>query len=175
MLRLIVVSCVLLIATSCSSGSEDRGTASPSTRSQTTPKPTAAATSDPLEGRWTTDTITPRMVKQHLNDAGLGKAVRTVVDDQGYPTALNLTLAAGKYQLADADGAVLDVGSYEVQDNRITLVAAATGVGPTFTWDLDGDELNLDFVSSTGTPYKGQPDEAFARPIYDVPTFTRDG
>lgn len=174
MRRILAASCVILMATGCGSDSEDGGAAtSAAPGPATSTAPADATPTDPLEGRWQSDTVTRRMVTRHLTDAGLRRAVTTVLEDQGYPTSFTLTMTDARYQIANADGDIYDEGSYEVQDKQITLTAAATGAGPTFAWSLADDVLDLQFVSSTGTPYKGLPDEAFARPLYDVPTFTR--
>jgi hypothetical protein len=130
---------------------------------------------DPLEGQWRSSTVTPRQVTRNLRGAGLGGAARTVVADQGYPTGFTLVLQGGRYRLTTRDGGEMDVGTYEVDGDRLHLVAAETGHGPTLRWTREGDSLDLVFVESDGTPYKGIPDEAFARPLYDVPVYRLAG
>ncbi|MGN6574737.1 MAG: hypothetical protein ACTHKG_03540 [Nocardioides sp.] len=131
----------------------------------------AAAPADPLEGQWASGTVTPKQVSRNLKGAGLGDAARTVIADQGYPARFTLALSSGQYRLTTQDGSVIDTGTYAVQGRRLRLIAAETGHGPTLRWTRDGDSLDLVFVKSDGTPYKGIPDEAFARPLYDVPSY----
>ena len=164
------------LAAGCGGSTEHEAASSPAGSAAGSPagETTAAAddgSGDPLEGQWSSSTVTPKQVTRNLQAAGLGKAAPTVIADQGYPTSFTLVLQGGRYRLTTRDGSVMDMGSYEVEGRRLHLVAGETGHGPTFRWTLDGDVLDLTFVESDGTPYKGIPDEAFARPLYDVPAY----
>ncbi|HZJ51676.1 MAG TPA: hypothetical protein VFF07_12740 [Actinomycetota bacterium] len=104
-----------------------------------------------------------------LKDNGLGEAAKVVVDDVGYPTSWTLVASDGGYVTTRDDGEVVDEGAYEIDGDRVAFNAGGGDV--VYRWTIKGDELSFRFVKDEALPYKGLPDEAFNRPIYESKPF----
>ena len=132
----------------------------------------------PIDGTWTTGTLTPDDFRSALTTHGLGKHADAFLSDFGGSVDLTLEVGGGFWTLSSSiDGgatAVTDRGTFEVDDQQVTVLPNSGGENA-FRWKVAGDELSLDLVSTTEPPYEGVPAEVFQRGLYTAAPFTKDG
>jgi hypothetical protein len=105
------------------------------------------ATPSELVGSWVTDEITERQAREAANLANLRPGVRLRV----FPTSFTLTLHAdGRFVTTEADGNVVDEGTYAVYGDMLDLRNAPWNAGPgqiarhlRFSFVTDGSTLRL--------------------------------
>jgi hypothetical protein len=136
------------------------------------------ATAGPLEGAWQTRAIRPAQVTAFLKDHGLGDAAPTVITDEGYPARLTLHMIGlyswmgFRYSVTRQDGQVIDIGSYEIHRDRIAFLSDSSDSGKVvYRWTREVDALSLTFLRDTAPDYRGYPDEAFHRAIFEMSAF----
>ncbi len=121
-----------------------------------------------VDGKWQTATITPADVRTFLEAEGLGGAADAVVAANAYPTSFIVSMDGNLYGVTDADGTYVDSGFLSVDGDRVTFDPKNTTGDVVYTWSMEGDTLILTFVSDSSPDYKGFPDEAFNRTIYEL-------
>jgi hypothetical protein len=174
----------LALAAGC--GSSDAGSADDAASPPSSSTPTSSASETetetaevtPIDGTWTTPTLTPTDFRRVLTAHGLGKHTDAFLSGFGEAVALTLEVGGGFWTLSSSvDGgatAVADRGSFEIDDKTVVVLPNSGGKN-TFRWKVAGDELTLDLVSTTEPPYEGVPAETYQRGLYTASPFGRMG
>lgn len=128
----------------------------------------------PLDGKWRTAVITKQDVRSFLAEIRLSEAADVVAAE--YPQIFTFSVNAGQYgtvsaRVAGGTAEGVDSGVIEVDGNRLILIAEGGGQ-VVYTWTLDGDTLQLTYVSDTFPDVGGIADEAFGRAIYEASPMT---
>lgn len=171
----VAASAAVVVAMSTGDVRDSRGV-EPADRA---PTPTAPALSSPLEGTWTSGLLDGADVRVAARAAGapgvardmlavLPRApFRVVVVVRGANLESSVQRVAGRPE-------VLDRESLSVEGNLLTVRPFAVSARTVHSWSIDGDELTMDFRSTTeGEDDAGVPGEAWQRLLYDSVTFTR--
>ncbi len=166
---------VLLIG--CGSD-EDASTSTSKAQTPTATQTAAADATAPLEGTWQTGSISPRDVAATLRRDGLAKWIErfrpiTPIADS---TTLILDLHDGEWDLygKPRSGPREEIdydAEYVVKGDKVTKIHAT---GETrYRWSVDGNTLELKWLSTTEPPVQGVPDEVFGRALYMTQPFMR--
>lgn len=180
-----VAAAVAALALTAGCGSTDTGPtdepasassgSSPTSSGTETETSTETAAATPIDGTWSTSTLAPADFRSALTAHGLGKHADAFLSGFGEAVVLTLEVGGGFWTLSSSiDGgatAVTDRGTFEVDDQRVRVLPNSGGEN-TFRWDVSGDELTLDLVSTSEPPYEGVPAEVFQRGLYTSAPFT---
>ena len=169
---------VAVLLTGCGSD-DDADTVSTSNAQTPTATQTAAAgATSRLDGVWRTGPISPRDVAATLRRDGLAKWIERFrpVSPIADSTTLILDLHDGEWDLygKPRSGPREEIdydAEYVVKGDRVTKIHA-TGATE-YRWSVDGDALELEWLSTTEPPHLGIPDEVFGRALYMTQLFMR--
>lgn len=171
----------------CGGDDEDESSPSdstPATATSTTSAPEDAAASqaaDAVEGRWETAPISRSAVETTLGAVGLSQWIEQWIglsDFQDFreDAVVTLSLEQGRWTAEVAVGddppQVADAGSFSVEGDTVLYTPNSGGVN-TYRWMIDGDQLELEFISTTEPDFAGIPNEVFQRALYTVSPFQR--
>ena len=133
----------------------------------------------PVDGVWTTRSVSARQQSSEIRSAGFSASnvTRFLADQQETGSIVyTLRFEDGIFQtLAAADGGPsqpIDTGSYAVTGNHITIRPFA-GSLTVWRFSLVGDELMLALVRDTQPNHAGMPDAVFQHGIYTTAPFFR--
>jgi hypothetical protein len=176
-ITLTVLGVAVLLA-SCGSDDDAKTVSTSNAQTPTATQTAAAHATSPLDGVWQTGFISPRDVAATLRRDGLAKwnkrfrSISPVADG----ATLILDLHDGEWDLygKPRSGPREEIdydAEYVVEGDRVTKIH---GTGETvYRWSVDGDALELEWLSTTEPPAEGIPDEVFGRALYMTQRFMR--
>ncbi|SFA82507.1 hypothetical protein SAMN05192575_101632 [Nocardioides alpinus] len=176
----------LTLVTACgSSATPDPDTASPapspSVSSEPSPEPetgteteTETEQATPIDGTWTTPTLTSADFRRSLGRERLGVHADAFLEEFEGEVDLSLEIRGGFWTLSGGiDGrapSVVDRGTVEARNGRV-VVSPSSGGENIFRWKLTDGELSLALVSTTEPPYAGVPSETYQVGLYGTSPF----
>jgi len=159
----------------------DDGRESPTPPLTTPPSPSVdvGTPNGPLEGTWTSGSITAEDVRAAARDAGrpgVAAAMLDVLPPRPFRIVLLVTGTGLNQGFLSSEGetSANDVEAIEIEGSRIFLRPRnAPGGVNEHAWVLEDGVLRLAFVSTTEADTDGVPGEAWQRLLYDTSAFTR--
>ena len=147
----------------------------------TTPSPSVdvGTPNGPLEGTWTSGSITAEDVRAAARDAGrpgVAAAMLDVLPPRPFRIILLVTGTGlnQRFRSGEGETSAYDVETIEIEGSRIFLRPRnAPGGVNEHSWVLEDGVLRLAFVSTTEADTDGVPGEAWQRLLYDTSAFTR--
>ena len=143
-----------------------------------TPKTPTPALSTPLEGRWMAGPLDASDVRAAARAAGAPRAAAALLADLPQAPFTVVVSVRGASLSTYAEGAggrreVFDQESVAVEGGLVTVRPFNISAETVHGWAISGDELTLDFRSTTEPQNDGVPGEAWQRLFYDSAAFTR--
>ena len=140
---------------------------------------TQPAGATPLEGTWTSGLLRAADVRAAARAAGRPRVAPAMLQDlPALPFRVVVVVRGGDLQTSvEGPGGkleILDRESISVRGSLVTVRPYAVTARTVHRWSIVGDELTLDFRSTTETENElGVPGEAWQRLLYDSSPLTR--
>ena len=170
----VAVAAAVVIATTAGDVQAPRGV-QPADPAPTTVTPTLTT---PLEGKWVSSPLDASDVRAAARAAGAPRAAAAMLADLPQAPFTVVVSVRGASLSTYVEGAggrreVFDQESVAVEGGLVTVRPFNISAETVHGWAISGDELTLDFRSTTEPQNDGVPGEAWQRLFYDSAAFTR--